>query len=102
MWIEQKKDLIIIGQGMGKEAFVFYHRFWGVVAVANCPSAEKVANSGNVCEFEIFISYQAKASQIERLIRNYCGQVWGALSFKYTYVNKDWVGIPEHLKIRMG
>ena len=99
MWFEQKGDLLIIGQGMGENAYLFYHRFWGFVAKADCPTAEQVANNGDKCEFTLTLSQQAKATKIENLIKHYCGGLWGKLSFKIKWVESDWVGLPSKLDL---
>lgn len=90
MWIEQKKDITVICQGMGKNAFIFYHRFWGFVASASCPSPEEVQKIGK-CNFTLILSQQATPSQIERIIKNTCGDAWGKITFNYKWVNNDYI-----------
>ena len=90
MWIEQKKDITVICQGMGKNAFIFYHRFWGFIAKAECPTPERVQEIGK-CVFTLTLSQQARPSELERIIRTSCGEVWGKLHFIYKWVEDDYI-----------
>lgn len=62
MWLEKKGDLIIIGQGMGENAYLFYHRFYGVIARVDTPTPSEAQDKG-VCDCSFI--YLNKQKQVK-------------------------------------
>lgn len=93
MWLEKKGDLIIIGQGMGENAYLFYDRFYGFIAKVDTPTPSKAQEKG-VCNCVIYLSQQATESNIKRLVKEYCGEASGKLTFEVKYIDNDYVGRP--------
>lgn len=102
MWMETtKKDIIVLCQGMGKDAFIFYHHFWGVVAKVDTPKPEKVF-AEEKCIFRVHISPQISSNLVEAFIKKSWGDSVKNYVFKYKYTGQDSVGtFANRLKINL-
>lgn len=98
MWIETKKDKVIICQGMGKDAVLIYHRFWGFVGRIDTSTPEESEKNG-FCVCHCLISYQMTTNEISKIAREIFGSNWGELKFIYDILNDDSIGCCPKIKL---